>query len=150
MAAIPKQDVIVDLDKELRDAAGRILEFEQSIQRGEADEDEVSHARRLLVREQARKNLKGRADVIEVIRNPQGRRVIFRILEIAGPNRLSPNISDPYITARSDGMRAVANEILAMLYDADPNVYQQMQREHVSDMKTDLERKTREMESDPR
>lgn len=149
MSKQPAQDVKLDLDKELRDAQGRILEYELSIQRGEADDDEFTAERRVQLREQARKNLKGRSDVAEVIRYPQGRRMLYRILEIAGPNRLSPNVSDPGLTAEANGKRFVANAILEMLYDADPNVYAQMQREHVSDMKTEIERKTREMEATP-
>lgn len=145
----PAHDVKVDLEKELRDAQARILDYEQSIQRGEADDDEITAERRVQLREQARKNLKGRSDVQSVIARADGRRVLYRILEIAGPHRLSPNISDPYLTAQADGKRAVANAILEMIYDADPNAYAQMQREHVSDMKSELERKTKELEATP-
>lgn len=143
-------EIAIDIEKELHAATLRVMEFESQIQSGEADEyDESAVARRRHLREQGRKLLKHRDDVAQVIKSPAGRRVMFRILEIAGPNRLSPNISDPYVTAESNGMRKVANELLAMLYDADPNAYPQMQREHLSDMKSELERKNKDLESDP-
>ncbi len=143
-------EITLDIEKELHEATLRIIEFEEQIQSGEADEyDEHAVARRKHLNDSARKLLKHRQDVQEIAKLPSGRRVFFRILEIAGPNRLSPNISDPYVTAETNGKRAVANAILEMLYDADANVYAQMQREHLSDMKSELERKNKELESAP-
>lgn len=142
--------VTINIEKELHDASLRILEFEHQIQSGEADEyDDASIEKRRAIKEQSRKLLKYRSDFQAILARPDGRRVIYRILALLGPNRLSPNISDPYITAEANGLRRGANEVLSMVYDADPNAYAQMIREHVSDEKTETERKNREMESAP-
>ncbi len=137
-----------DLEKEIKETISRLAQFEEDVQTGVADEiDDTAANRRRIERDRAKQLLKYRSDVEQVLAGPDGRRVMWRILEMAGPNRISHVPGDPYSTAFNEGKRAVANEILLMLWDADPNVYARMQREHNSDLKTEQERKRKELES---
>lgn len=138
-----------NLENEIALAELRLVQFEEAIQSGEADESDEDQAKRRIERERAKKLLKYRSDVQQFVARADGRRVLWRVLEIAGPNRISHTPGDPYSTAFNEGKRAVANEILLMLWDADPNVYAQMQREHASDVKAEQERKKKEMEATP-
>lgn len=139
------EDPKFDLDKEIKDTILRLSQFEEDVQTGVADEiDDSAASKRRQERDRAKQLLKYRSDVEQIVARPDGRRVMWRILELAGPNRISHVPGDPYSTAFNEGRRAVANEILLMLWDADPNVYAQMQREHVSDLKSELERKRKE------
>ncbi len=145
--ADPK-DPKFDLDKEIKDTIARLSQFEEDVQSGVADElDDSAAAKRRNERERARQLLKYRSDVSQIASRADGRRVLWRILELAGPNRISHVPGDPYSTAFNEGKRSVANEILLMLWDNDPATYAQMQREHNSDLKTEQERKRKETES---
>ncbi len=144
--ADPK-DPKFDIEKELKETIARLAQFEEDVQTGVADEmDDSAATKRRIERDRAKQLVKYRSDVEQIVSRPDGRRVMWRVLELAGPNRISHTPGDPYQTAFLEGKRAVANEILMMLWDADANVYAQMQREHVSDLKTEAERKRKEIE----
>lgn len=134
------------VEREIKDAEARLMQFEDQIQSGEYDasDDENTLAKRKIAIERVKSAERYRGDVAQVIARPEGRRVLWKILQIAGPNRLSPNISDPYVTAMNEGRRAVANDILLLLWDADQSVYARMQNEALSDLKSQLERKKKE------
>jgi hypothetical protein len=137
MAKEPKEMTVEQL---LEIAMLNAQRFEEAVQRGEADAspDQIAQAKR--ERERARKLLKYRADVEFVLSDVRGRRVMWRVLELSGPNRISHTPGDSHHTAFLDGKRSVANDILLILFDADQGVYARMQREHLSDMKADQER----------
>lgn len=142
---IAEKPVGFDLEKEIKDTISRLSQFEEDVQTGVADElDDSQAARRRVERERAKQLLKYRSDVEQIVARPDGRRVMWRILAMAGPNRISHVPGDAFTTAFNEGKRAVANEILLMLWDTDPNVYAQMQRENHSDLKSELERKKKE------
>ncbi len=129
-----------DLDKAIKETVARLALFEEDVQSGVADEmDDSAAAKRRQERDRAKQLVKYRSDVEQIVSRADGRRVLWRILEMAGPNRISHTPGDPYTTAFLEGKRAVANDILLMLWDADQNVYAQMQREHQSDLKSALE-----------
>lgn len=135
----------LDIEKALKETIARLSLFEEDVQTGVADElDDTQATRRRIERDRAKQLLRYRGDVEQIVARADGRRVIWRILEMAGPNRISHVPGDPYTTAFNEGKRAVANEVLLMLWDADQNVYAQMQREHQSDLKSELERKRKE------
>lgn len=148
MAKKAPVDPAFSLDQELKDAELRLMQFESQIQSGEYDrgEDETEMARRRVELDRSKELERYRGDVNQVIARAEGRRVFWKILAIAGPNRLSPNISDPYVTAFSEGKRSVANDILRMIYDADPAAYAKMQTEALSDLKSQLALKKKELE----
>lgn len=148
MSKRKEQEPEFSLDQELKDAELRAMQFESQIQSGEYDreEDETASARRRTDLDRSKELERYRGDVNQVISRAEGRRVFWKVLAIAGPNRLSPNISDPYITAFSEGKRSVANDILRMIYDADPAAYARMQNEALSDLKAQLEAKKKEAE----
>lgn len=138
-----EKELAFSVEKELEKAQLKIVAFEEAIQTGEAEAsaEEVTHL--LLMRDRAKKLLKYRSDVEQIVARPDGRRVLWRILEIAGPNRISHTPGDPYSTAFNEGKRSIANEILLMIFDADQNAYARMQREHLSDSKAEDERKNK-------
>lgn len=140
-----KKKEALDLDALLKDAESRIFEFEKAIQTGEADQDQYTKQKKALEKERARKLLKYRMDVQQVVAQAFGRRVLWRILELCGPNRISYVPGDTHATAVNEGKRMIANEVLLMIYDVDSAVYSQMQREHASDLKVERERKKKEI-----
>lgn len=139
------EDPKLDIEKALKETIARLSLFEEDVQTGAADElDDTQATRRRIERDRAKQLLRYRGDVEQIVARPDGRRVMWRILEMAGPNRISHTPGDSHTTAFLEGKRAVANEILLMLWDADQNVYAQMQREHQSDLKSEMERKRKE------
>lgn len=137
-----------DLDGALKETIARLSQFEEDVQSGAADEIDDSAAKhRTRERARAKQLLKYRSDVQQIASRADGRRVLWRILEICGPNRISHTPGDPYTTAFNEGKRSVGNEILLLLWDNDSGTYAQMQREHSSDLKTEQERRRKETES---
>lgn len=141
-----KTEEAIDVEKLLEQATLRAIAFEEAIQTGEADVTDEEKRALKIARERAKKLVKYRSDVQQTIARAEGRRVLWRVLEIAGPNRISHTPGDPYHTAFNEGKRAVANEVLMMLLDADPDVYARMQREFISDQKSEAARLKRELE----
>ncbi len=141
-------DPKLDIEAALREAELAAMEYESQIQTGEADElDPVAIERRKQGRERQKTILKETSDWEQVLSTVEGRRVIYRILSLMGPNRISFTPGDPYLTAFNEGQRFAANEVIQRVLAADPTAYHRMQREHVSDLKSELERKKREAEA---
>ena len=140
-----------DIAAELRAAELACIEYESQVQSGEIDAtDEVGRLRAKQNRERARSMLKENADWEWVLADVRGRRVLFRALDILGPNRISHVPGDPFTTAFNEGRRSAANEILQRVLTADAGAYHKMQREHASDLKSELERKRVEKEAETR
>ncbi len=123
---------------ELGTVAGRLkmaesarLKFEQSIATPTSEKiaqiDEKERKREL----EARKN-----DLLQVLKVPEGRRLIYHILELCGPYRASFCGSDSALAAFKEGQRDIGLELLSLINLADPAIYLQMQREHLSDQKS--------------
>lgn len=147
----PVIDATRDIEKELRAAELAAIEYEAQVQSGEADAiDDTQKLRAKMNRERQRVMGKETGDWEKTLSQVEGRRVIFRILAILGPSRISHVPGDPYSTAFNEGKRACANEILERILAADPSAYHKMQREHASDLKSELERKRVEKENDAR
>ena len=140
-----------DIAKELREAELRLMEYESQVQSGEADAtDEPTRLRAKANRERARVIGKENADWEFALSDVRSRRVIYRILAIMGPHRISHVPGDPYSTAFNEGKRAAANEVIERILVADPSAYHRMQREHASDLKSELERKRAEQTAEQR
>ncbi len=144
-------DATRDIAAELRNAELALIEYEAQVQSGEADAfDDVTRAKAKLNRERQRVILKETADWEWVLSDVRGRRVMFRILAILGPSRISHVPGDPYSTAFNEGKRSSANEVIERILSADATAYHKMQREHASDLKSELERKRVEKEAEQR
>lgn len=138
------KDIVPSLAEQLKSAELSIRNFESQIQSGEIDATEHEAALIRSEKDRARKLAKYDNDVKQIIARADGRRVLWRILEVAGPARISHVPGDPHTTAFNEGKRWVANEILLMLFNANMDVYAQMQREHASELKLEQERKKQE------
>jgi hypothetical protein len=140
-----------DIEKELRAAELLAMEYESQVQSGEADAiDDTSKLRAQMARERARVIGKETSDWEWVLSDVRGLRVIYRILSIMGPNRISHVPGDPYSTAFNEGKRSAANDVIERILAADAGAYHRMQRNHSSDLKSELERKRVEKEAEQR
>lgn len=150
-AKSPAIDATRDIAKEMRAAELAAIEYEAQVQSGEADAaDESSKLRAKINRERQRSINKETGDWEKVLSQVEGRRVIFRILSIMGPSRISHVPGDPYSTAFNEGKRASANEVIERILAASPTAYHRMQNEHASDLRSELERKRVEKETESR
>lgn len=68
----------------------------------------------------------------EMLASEAGRAVLWRIMSIAGLNRLSFAGEETHSTAFREGERNVANKVLALVLTANPAAYTLMQNEAVS------------------
>jgi hypothetical protein len=144
-------DATRDIEKEMRAAELAAIEYEAQVQSGERDAiDETSKLRAAMTRERQRSITKETSDWEWVLSDARGLRVLYRILSILGPNRISHVPGDPYSTAFNEGKRSCANELLERILAADAGAYHKMQRNHASDLKSELERKRVEREEQVR
>ena len=128
-----------DLQEEIRDAQREAEEFEKT---AHLDEKELAVLK--ADREERNKRIKGRADVQQALKVVEARRVLYRILEIAAPYRMSFDPLNARVSDFNEGRRFVGLEVLNMLLDADSGAYIQLINEHASDIKAEEERKRKE------
>jgi hypothetical protein len=99
----------------------------------ELEPREADQARREANREKAlRRHERDQADLRWVTNRPEGRRFLWRLLNIAGTTS-SPAGPNDMITNRLIGRQAVGLEILNAMEKAQPQIFGKMQREAASD-----------------
>lgn len=72
-------------------------------------------------------------DVKKQLSTPEGRRLMFRILDMAGVFRLSFVANSDRLTSYNEGRRSIGNTLLIDIMQECPNMLLQMQREHDSE-----------------
>jgi hypothetical protein len=82
-------------------------------------------------------------DLRTLIKRPEGRRVLWRILETCGVFKASFSLNSVQ-TGFNEGKRDVGLVLLADLNEADTHVFAQMQSEYISELKSKKEIKKEE------
>lgn len=80
--------------------------------------------------------LKLTEDVLSLAKMPQFRRFCWKILEEAGLFKMSYTRGSAEETALREGRRSVGLDVLAIIQTVDPGIFLQMQKEHVSDIRS--------------
>ena len=91
---------------------------------------------------------RNRADLAAVLKLPQGRRVLWRILQAAQIRQHGFVPGDPYATAFHCGQQSIGLFLLAEIEDAAPAAYAQMRGEYLSQVQAEqneINRLTEEM-----
>jgi hypothetical protein len=98
--------------------------------------------------EERRKRYRDReiGDIRKILALPEGRRFMWRIMEFAGPTRLSFSQNDR-TTAFNEGRREVGLFLLKDIMEVKPEAFIQMQREHISEAKADAQKGDEDSES---
>jgi hypothetical protein len=81
-----------------------------------------------------------KSDMKRILSVVEGRRVLYRILEIHKPNAKSFIMGQSDLTSFNEGARSVTGRLLDMINDADEQAYIKMLNEHISDIKNDAKR----------
>ncbi len=99
---------------------------EESLVKNTADPEQVQKAKE--------KELRGReleiSDLGWLLSSVKGRRFLWRLFEFAGINRLSYNAVNINETNFNEGMRNVANKVLADVMETRPEAYIEMINEN--------------------
>jgi hypothetical protein len=74
-------------------------------------------------------------DLQKVLKSPEGRRVIYKILSECGVFKASFSLNS-MSTAFNEGKRDIGIMLLKDLDEAEPNAYSQMLKEHFSELKS--------------
>jgi hypothetical protein len=131
------------LETAIKDAERAAMDYEISASSGK---DDLELLREKIDKENKLKRVKLMGDIRQSCKSVETRRLLWHILELGGPYRLSFVAGQPDVSALNEGRRSVAIEIMQLLFEADPGLYPQMQREHDSDIKSEIERKKKERE----
>lgn len=85
------------------------------------------------------KQLKKRnlSDLQTVLKTPQGRRVLWRLLQACRVNQHSFVPGDTSATAFHCGQQSIGLFLLAEIVDASPSAYQQMRGEYISEVNSE-------------
>lgn len=94
----------------------------------------IAHAKQKLIDDREVANR--RNDVQQVLKSPEGRRFIWRVLSKCGTFSESFNVNNPRLTDFNEGQRSIGIYLLAMINDADTTAYFRMFNEHNSNMKS--------------
>ena len=136
-----EKDSAINVDEATKLAMTANAQWEKDI-----GKDFIDLAKDKQVKEREHILAKHRNDLQQTLKSPEGRRTIWRILEMCGPYRLSFDATSARSTDYNEGQRSIGIAILEMLMDADDMVYTRMMNEAKSDIKTAAERRKKEME----
>lgn len=79
-----------------------------------------------------RRRERDRSDLCKVLKSPEGRRLLWAIMEDSRVFRTTYS-GNPYDTAFREGKRAIGVAMLGRIMDADPGAFPLMQREAETD-----------------
>lgn len=128
-----------NVEKALEEATLAAMRYEES---GHLTDEEKELAKR--EEDERKRRVKERLDMLQVLKAAEGRRILFRILEVAGEFKPSYDPASSRQTDFNEGARSVGIELHRMIDFADPSAYIQMLNEHASDEKVEKERKRKE------
>lgn len=97
---------------------------QRTLQRNAADPAQV----KLAGRKQKETAVLNRAALVAVMSTPEGRRFLWNLLELTGPDRTVYDHSGSTMYF-NEGRRNVGLEVKALMLEADEQLYQQMERE---------------------
>lgn len=121
----------MSLDQEIKDAENFIREYAREQERDPRAESAALEDKRLKAI-----SLKFADDMLLLIRNPAFRRICWSIFEECGMFKLSYRRGDTHASALMEGRRSVALDLMSRMMTVDPGIFIQMQREHISDLKS--------------
>lgn len=127
--------IILPLDLEIK-------RTEQEIEKYIKDQERDPRVEALEIEKKRFKllTLKLSDDILSLAKQPAFRRFCWKILEESGMFKLSYTRGSPEDTFVKEGRRSVGHDVLAILQTVDPGIFLQMQREHISDIKSQQEK----------
>lgn len=123
------------LSQQLSDAEAAVQKFV-----ADGGEEPADKWQRALYDEAQNRRAKLNEDMVWVLKDPRGRRTIYRLLALAQPYKGSFVPEKPFQTAFNEGRRDVGLALMEMVNAANADAYPQMLREHASDRKSDAAR----------
>lgn len=127
-----KQDVPASVETLTRDAILANTEYERNAQK---NDDEIARERLQGIEERALQRKRG--DIQQLLKMPEFRRFCWRVMELGQPYAPTFVPGQPDSSAFNEGKRANSVEVLKWILEANPEAYLMMQKEALSDQKSE-------------